>query len=106
MPKCPECGGEIDYVKNIQNEWTEYEFRIGDDGCGEYEATDGWSGDFSEFKCPLCNKQFLSEEEAEAFLKGDTLCSECMEKLTEENMWSEYTCKDCAKKLELITPLE
>ena len=56
----------------------------------------------------------IAEIEAEAREKGypvqqwrnqadDTMrksfCGECGKELTEENMWSEYTCKDCAKKL-------
>jgi len=29
------------------------------------------------------------------------LCGECGKELTEETMWSEYTCKECAEELGL-----
>jgi len=33
--------------------------------------------------------------------EGQSWCSECGDRLTEENRWSEYTCKKCAKELGL-----
>lgn len=33
---------------------------------------------------------------------GDSYCGECGDKLTESNMWSEWTCRKCAVMLGLI----
>lgn len=30
-----------------------------------------------------------------------SFCGDCGEELTKENMWSEYTCKECAERLRL-----
>ncbi len=41
------------------------------------------------------------EEAIAEFHENDfkSFCGDCGEELTEENMWSEYTCKECAERL-------
>lgn len=43
----------------------------------------------------------LVREHKEKYVEPKTFCSECGRELTEDNMWSEDTCKQCAVVLEL-----
>ena len=71
-PVCPKCGSTIDYLINVCEEWAVYRFWINGDGEAEYEHTDTFPGDVSEFECPKCHETlFDDEDEAEAFLKGE-----------------------------------
>jgi len=72
-PRCTECGREITYLLNLQDEWVVYSFRIDEkEDWGDYKKIDSWGGNFSEYKCPLCNEYlFSTEDDATSFLMGE-----------------------------------
>jgi hypothetical protein len=72
MPRCPECGKEIDELICIAEEIHEYTFQFDDKEPDDvrYEETDMWAGDWQIWKCPLCDAElFHSQKEEKEFLK-------------------------------------
>ncbi|MEM2463563.1 MAG: hypothetical protein QXY07_02645 [Candidatus Bathyarchaeia archaeon] len=70
MPKCPRCGEEISWLKNICEEVCEYYFELDENGEPFYDYIDSWAGDWNNYECPECGEiLFTSEEEAIEFLK-------------------------------------
>jgi predicted nucleic-acid-binding Zn-ribbon protein len=70
MPKCPECKAEIDQLEAIQlsTKW----FGLDETGQPVYEESHNFETE-TEFACSRCGKTiFYSQDEAEAFLRGDT----------------------------------
>ena len=43
----------------------------------------------------------LVERHQKRYIKETSYCGECGKELTEETMWSEVTCKECAERLGL-----
>ena len=76
MPKCPECGEEIDELITYRREFSEYRiwFEEGEE-YPEWERIDvvGEGEDDEEYECPKCGATlFKSYRAAVAFLKGET----------------------------------
>jgi transcription initiation factor IIE alpha subunit len=73
--KCPNCGKDIDFLKNYVSGITEeFNFTVDDRGYPEYEHVDDLdAGADSEFCCPECGATlFVDEEDAINFLLGKT----------------------------------
>jgi rubredoxin len=71
MPKCPECGAEIDELEGWSLVWEQYIFTVDEDGVGEYNPTgDTFPGDGpDDYRCPECGEiLFHDGREAAAFL--------------------------------------
>ena len=72
MPRCPQCGKEIDHLINWCRNYEEFVFSLTDDGEPDYEWVDTSPGDENEYYCPHCaSLLFTSEEDAVKFLRGD-----------------------------------
>ena len=73
MPKCPECGAEIDYLNNYQTGQTKYNFML--DEHGHPIHVDGYSLNWileEEYECPECDiALFDNDESAGKFLMGE-----------------------------------
>lgn len=75
MPKCPECGKEITFLRDFSPSWQEFSMTIGADGYGHFEnehnvfpMENEVPGD--ELECPECDQVlFTNVEEAEKFLR-------------------------------------
>jgi predicted RNA-binding Zn-ribbon protein involved in translation (DUF1610 family) len=76
MPKCPNCGKEIDFLKNyVSNATDEFNFSLNDKGKPVYEYVDTLAMSESEddniYACPECGQTlFTNEKDAIEFLKG------------------------------------
>jgi predicted RNA-binding Zn-ribbon protein involved in translation (DUF1610 family) len=76
MPKCPECGREIDELINCRREVSEYRFWLEekeDEGWGaQWERVDARDDEDEGYECPECGALlFKTYKEAVAFLKGE-----------------------------------
>jgi len=70
MPKCPECGEEIEYLLNYAT--VQYIFEVNEDGEPEYIHND--VAEEGTYHCPVCLKPlFTTEKEAIEFLKPKTI---------------------------------
>jgi len=69
MPKCPECGEEIEYLNNLES--GEMGYKLFSDG--RYEGTEFYpDGGRNEYECPECQTTlFTNETDALEFLKGE-----------------------------------
>lgn len=90
MPKCPNCGREIDHLVNYTSGIIDvFKFQIDDGGNPEYKYLDTLSSrDETEWwACPECDYTIAKgEDEAVAFLKGAKIwrCQNCGEPLNLE----------------------
>lgn len=75
MPKCPNCGKEIEYLQNVFNCYHRVDCTLNHiDHLIQYhpETEKSWGADDSSWNCPECDAElFYSEENAENFLKGE-----------------------------------
>jgi len=74
MPKCPECGEEIDSLIYAYEVQIEGDLCLDDDGNLEYRdtTTNAGVGSKYEYSCPKCNAPlFYEEEHAFRFLDGE-----------------------------------
>ena len=72
MPKCPNCGAEIDHLINWSEAEEKYIFRVSEEGEPDYEYVDSIPKGKNDYECPKCNTVlFRDEEEAVKFLRGD-----------------------------------
>ena len=73
--KCPVCGEAINHLVNVQSGEQTYEFKIGKDGDCHYKELEFFTDDgTNSWNCPECDDElFLEEQDAEAFLKGETV---------------------------------
>ncbi len=74
MPKCPQCGTEVDCLRNYSLHWTEHRFTVSADGLPSYAPSDNIvmsDTQENEYVCPKCDATlFKSEAEALAFMKS------------------------------------
>ena len=74
MPKCPQCGKEVNCLRNFALCWSEHKFTVSDDGLPSYAPSDNivMSDPIeNEYACPECDATlFKSEDEALAFMKS------------------------------------
>jgi len=71
MPKCPECGEEIDYLKHYQSGEAYYHIKIVDKEIQYLEQPFIDDGKVNCYECPKCNKTLFTDEvDAIAFLEG------------------------------------
>ncbi len=73
MPKCPNCGKEIDHLIEHSHEIVYYDFRLVD-GEADWIQTDDESEctGTSEYHCPECYQLLvIGQDKAEKFLKGE-----------------------------------
>ena len=71
MPKCPNCGAEINYLINWSEAEEKFIFRVTEKGKPDYEYVDTIQKDRNDYECPKCNTVlFKDEDEAIKFLRG------------------------------------
>ncbi|MEM2352147.1 MAG: hypothetical protein QXT26_07045 [Thermoproteota archaeon] len=74
MPKCPNCGREIDHLINyVTNVTEEFRLFLTEDGEPDYQYVDTLlGGSESEYRCPECDEVLArTENDAVKFLRGD-----------------------------------
>lgn len=75
MPKCPKCNEEIEALRYDETLVSTGEFRLApmeNKTAGEYEESDKYSHEDTDFYCPMCSEElFDSEKDAIEFLKGE-----------------------------------
>ena len=73
MPKCPECGEEINTLIAWIPKEDKCNVSLNSDNTLNYESTDIIEGKGpTEYECPICGKIiFNSETNAKKFLKGE-----------------------------------
>jgi len=71
MPKCPECGEEIDHLNHYQAVTVKYIARLDAQGRMDYEEKDRTGGDGTgQYNCPKCEETlFATDAAAIQFLK-------------------------------------
>jgi len=82
MPKCPECGKEINYLIFSGEEYVTATVSLRKNGTIDYTNWNscGGFGDIMDYSCPECHAiLFDNEEDAEAFLRGE------LDEIEEEN---------------------
>ena len=91
--RCPKCGSEdafTEVVNLCKVTFKQKPFEI-----LEKTAT----GEVVLVKCERCRYEGSYDE----FIDTEKeYCGDCGKKLTPQNMWSEYTCRDCARELGLL----
>ena len=72
--KCPHCEAEIEYLDVVEKMFSSW--RMTPDGDYDFVNYDSDGGEFVHWGCPECGDTIAeTEEEAEAFWKGETISS-------------------------------
>jgi len=74
MPKCPNCGEEIDYLRNVKATLNTYRFYVDHENLGTYEGKHKYITVYNRnhYICPKCHKVlFSNEKDALFFLSGE-----------------------------------
>lgn len=75
MPTCPNCGRQIDYLRDFSLVWVEHKLTV-ENGGANYEFVDNsfpMDTATDEYECPECHKVlFTDADEAVRFLMDET----------------------------------